>query len=226
MAYSLYSSKIRAAICDWNQRQAEESVAAWIRLLEPQSPVSLAAGAHLFSQGQEEEYVYLIGEGLVLLYCDLPDGSESVVGIRLPGQIVEQYTHECGFSNPVSARTLIPSVVYRVSALELHRRKNLNPDVLAYFERMLRMDLSSAIFSIVEIRRSTPDCRLERLLRLLAAVLGTRRAGELYIPVPLSDEQLAEMVGCSPRHFQRLKKMMRQSGRLRSGGSRTFILKV
>src|SRR5260370_244923 len=78
---------------------------------------------------------------------------------------------------------------------------------------------------ITELKASNATDRLERFLRLLASASGsTSEAGVLRVMVPLRDEQLGDMLGCSPRHFKRIRKQLQQAGRLRVDRDRTFIL--
>src|SRR5258708_18243042 len=62
----------------WILQNARETVAAWKTLVGGEGgPQHYPAGGEIFRKGQEARDVYLIAEGLILLYCDLPSGHES-----------------------------------------------------------------------------------------------------------------------------------------------------
>ena len=210
----------------WNLQNARETVAAWKTLVGGEGgPQHYPAGGEIFRKGQEARDVFLIAEGLILLYCDLPSGHESVLGVRFPGQIIEQCAHDLHIPYPVSARTLLPSSIYRISAADLRNRERHNREISLLSERLLRIDLYNAAIFITELKASNATDRLERFLRLLASASGsTPEAGVLRVMVPLRDEQLGDMLGCSPRHFKRIRKQLQQAGRLRVDRDRTFIL--
>jgi CRP-like cAMP-binding protein len=209
----------------WDQERARENIAAWEELFGPGSPWHCESGILLFQEGQEPREIFLLTEGLVLLYCDLPDRAESALGLRFPGQVLEQCAHHLHLPYPVSARTLIPSTIYRIAADELRERERQNREISLFFERQLRIDLYNADVFIMELKTSSPVERLDRLLRLLAAGLGCNpKFGVLQVPMPLRDDQLADMLGCSARHLKRIKKQLQQEGRLRTAGRQGLIL--
>lgn len=211
----------------WSQETAKQTVAAWAKIFGSSDPLHYQTGATVFQKGEEACNVFLLVRGLVLLYCDLPSGMESVLGVRFPGQIIDQCAHDLQMPYPLSARAVLPSTIYRISVSDLQNREHRNCDSSRLFERLLRIDLYNAAVFISDLKASTIAYRLERFLKLLASSLGRPPVdGALYIPVPLRDEQLGDMLGCSLRHLRRVKSQMKQAGRLRVSRNRTFVLTV
>ena len=213
-------------ITPWNRENARETVAAWKTLLGTgETPLRYQANTELFRKGQEARDVFLLAEGLILLYSALPNGHENILGVRFPGQVAEQCAHDLQIPYPVSARTLLSSTIYRISATELRNRERHNREISILSERLLRIDLYNAAVFIAELKATNAADRLERFLRLLASVFGsTSDAGVVRVAVPLRDDELGDMLGCSPRHFKRIKKQLQQAGRLRVDRNRVFVL--
>ncbi len=213
------------SVLGWNRKHAKEMVAAWERLLGRGKPLQCEAGTDVFKQGQMAEQVFLLREGIVLLYCDDPNGGEGVLGVRFPGQIIEHCAHALNLPYPVSARTVTPSVIYKIAANELRAREQQNPDICCFLKHHLRVDLYSAAVFIMELKAASRADRLERFLNLMAEVLGCKpERGALHIPMPLRDEHLADMLGCSARHFNRIKRQLHEAGRLEIDAGRRFII--
>jgi CRP-like cAMP-binding protein len=133
----------------WSRESAREAIASWERLIGPSDPLRCQAGVEVFREGDEARNVFLLAEGVVKIYCDLPNGSEGVLGLRFPGQVIEQRCHDPGTPYPISALTLVPSMIYKISAAELRRRQAHNPEISFLLERLLRVDLHNAAVFIM-----------------------------------------------------------------------------
>lgn len=211
----------------WTRESARQMVRTWKALFQGTAPVQYKAGVEVFRQGQEARDVFLVAEGLILLSGDLAGGHDTVLGVRFPGQVIDQCAHELRIPYPLSARTLLASSVYQISAVDLRDKATRNRDVLLLSDRLLRLDLYNAAVFIAELKVSKPAQRLERFVRLLASASGSVHEGDvLRVPVPLRDDQLAEMIGCSLRHFKRIKKQLQHDGRLRIARNHEYILRL
>lgn len=184
------------------------------------------AGLELFQEGSTARDVFLLTEGLILLTYSATQGeNESALGLRFPGQIIEQCAHVLETPYPVSARAILNCQFLRISASELRKRELHDPDVARFFQRTLSSDLFRAALFIVHLKSATPAERLNRLLYILAAIMETPPvSGRLPIHMPLTDQQTAEILGVSARHLKRVKKEMQEQGFLRFSGGRVWSI--
>jgi CRP-like cAMP-binding protein len=164
-----------------------------------------------------------LAEGLVLLDCERPNGSVSVLGVRFPGQVIEHCAYAMNLRYPVSARALVPSLVYRISLAELHDRNREchNPEISSLFERLLHVDLYNAEVLIMELKTSSAAERLFRLLLQLATATTQARSADpcMSVSVPLNESEIADLIGMNRFAFSRLKRALIRNGDLRQNGN-------
>jgi CRP-like cAMP-binding protein len=161
--------------------------------------------------------VFLLVDGLILLTCSAPGiEGECTSGVRFPGQVVEPCAHNLDMPYPVSANVLVKSQVLRISIAELRKAEQENPRAAAFFQRMLSVDLYNAALFIAQLKKSVPADRLNHFLHVLASAMGSEpKSGKVQISMPFHDDQIADILGFSPRHFKRVKKRLHDEGYLR-----------
>ena len=70
----------------------------------------------LFHQGDVPDEVFVIREGIVKLLWSNTEGAETIVGLRWPGWFLGTAALIAGTTNPVTAVTLVPSRLERISS--------------------------------------------------------------------------------------------------------------
>ena len=210
LIYPLYTS------FEWSKNTAREITRTWNELFGLRRPEALASGITLFREQTLPSEVFLLVDGLVLLTCTSPEwGSECILGVRFPGQIIEHCAHNLRMPYPVSATVLVRSQILRVSISALRKHEQENPQTAAFFQRLLALDLYHATLFIMQLKKAAPANRLKRFLHLLASVMGSEpKSGRLQIAMPLHDNQIAEVLGFSPRQLKRVKRQLHDQGYL------------
>ncbi len=163
-------------------------------------------------QGRSYDYVFLICDGVAVRYKALPDGSRQGLGFVLSGDFI-------GFPASLFA-TAVNSVValtdVTVSAIPLRRFV----DMFRQFPR-----LGAALFWSTASEIARCDERLvdlgrrsayERLAHLLSQLLMRLRAvgqadGGSFV-LPLTQELMADLLGLSTPHLNRMVRMLREEG--------------
>ena len=209
---------------EWSEAAARETIRTWSEIFGPRKPEALVSGINLFQEGTRPKEVFLLVEGLILLTCTAPAiDAECILGVRFPGQVVEQCAHNLDIPYPVSAVALVNSQILRISIPALRKREEENSSTAAFFERLLSLDLYNAVLFIMELKRSLPADRLKHFLNLLASVMGSEsKSGKLQIAMPLHDNQIANILGFSPRQFKRVKRQLQDQGHLQVSGARLW----
>lgn len=206
---------LSASSLRWSKLQAKEALSAWIRLLELPDLHARLARTELFHERSAAHDLWLIEDGLVLLTCAQPDGEETVFGLRLPGQLLDQCASAHRSPHRYSALTLTTCMLRRIDAAMLRERELTDPGVARLVLRQLRTDLHNAASYILQLKVQTLEQRFRQLVRLLAAVFDAHPVdGVMHLPVPLREEEIAGLLGASVRQFKRVKKQMRERGDL------------
>jgi CRP-like cAMP-binding protein len=210
---------------EWSPEGGRQVRNQWERLIGTDDTLRCHAQEQIFCEGSPARDVFLLARGLVLLYSHSPDGEESAFGLRFPGQILDYCAHGLDTAYPFSARALVPSTLHRIPVPAALAKEAAGGEIGILFQRLIRLELFNTAVFIVALKTTTIADRLEHLLRLIAAGLGIvpEADGSVRVPALLRDEQLADLLGCSARQFKRIKKKIRQHGRLRVNG-RTVIL--
>ena len=114
-----------------------------------------------------------------------------------------------GIPYPVSARTTGRSKLCRVPLAAFQAKARDNVHVEHFFGHLLRIELYNAARYIVNLKTATPADRLERFLQYFSSASGqASRARSEGVFIPLRDYQIAELMGLSVRHFERVKHQL------------------
>ncbi len=171
-----------------------------------------SAGLDLFSQGQADQAAYILAEGWVCSYKLLPGGSRQVIDFRIPGDFL-------GLRS-VLLRTADHNIepITRVEASEV-----MASDLLSVFSQMPRLatavlwaasrDEAMVVEHLVSLGRRnalerTAHFFLELAARLKLVGLGTKNG----YACPLSQYMLADALGLSAVHINRVLRQLRDDG--------------
>lgn len=208
-----------------NSPIAKRSLRAWKRLLGCREE-AWPSGKVIFRQGDQATDVFFLTGGLAILTWDVGDGSEGVLGLRFPGQVLDYCAHGFGMPYPASAETIARSTLCRIPLTMFQAKARGSIQVAQLFEHLLMTDLYNAAKFIVNLKTAKPADRFEQFLHYFAAATGqTSTAGSKGISVPLRDYQMADLMGLSTRHFERIKRELQLSGRLELKGPDRFLLR-
>ncbi len=210
---------------EWSEAQAAQTLNTWRRLLALGSPHNHRGRTLLFSQGEDIRELLLLARGIVKLTCILPNGRESMLTLRYPGQFVEECVYDLNLPSPVSATTIVPCEIHRVDIARMREAERRDPEVNAFAKYVLKRDLYNICRSNMELKSVRPAQRCERLLWELAAVLGSIRSGNpVQFVLPLDNLEMAEMLGLSESHYKKIRSELEESGVLHRQGRRGVVL--
>lgn len=172
---------------------------------------SLAPHQPCIRQGQPPRQVHLVTEGWMIRWQILPDGSRQVTGFLLPGDFCnDPATIEHGFDAGVSA--LGPAMIASVapSALERWSERPTLRRALAWARLCDEVVQRSWI---VSVGRRDAYGRLAYLLcQLHARLSAIGEAHDQGFLLPATQEHLADALGLTPVHVNRVLKRLREDG--------------
>lgn len=213
------------SIPPWTAAQAVGVVSMWRSLLKLATPRKYPRQAIIFSQGENERDMFLIARGLAKVVVCGPDGQESIVALRYPGQFLEYSFCKRNMPYQVSAMTLVPSDIYRVDRRELQDAHRNNPDIGVLEIEVLSHELYTLADKHLAFKFCSPTDRLETLLWELATVLdGLESDRKAHLVLPLDNVDMAALCGVSESHYKAIRRSLEQTGRLRRQDRRRWLL--
>jgi CRP/FNR family transcriptional regulator len=159
----------------------------------------------LFAEGQEGDSLYVLAEGAVQLYKSAQDGREVVLRTLKAGELFGEVVLFESRRYPASAVTLAPSVLLRLTRLQvdcLLAQEEFRADFIAMLMRKQRY-LAERILYLTT--REVED----RFFDFLAEQYGRRESYD----IPLAKKDLAAAIGTIPETFSRLLLRLKEEGR-------------
>jgi len=165
------------------------------RLAEVATVRAFEKGATLFSEGDGSDHMYTVLSGRVKVFKTTPRGTDVILELFGPG-------------DPVGAVAVYESRPYPASAIALEPTSCLLIPRQAFFSlleaypTMVRGLLVGLTHRLVELTNRLTELsggriegRLARFLLKLGTDMGQRRDDGLFIPLVLSRQELADMIG-------------------------------
>ena len=160
--------------------------------------VRFRRGQALFSEGDRAERVFVIDRGWVMITSTAPDGREIVLGLRGPGDVIGDLSALDGA--PRSAAALALGEVQATAASRSTLLRALHDHATAMeLLRVLAGRLRDADRKRLEFATLDTLGRIAWRLLELNERFGAETTDGIEIELPLSQEQLAELVRSLPR---------------------------
>lgn len=183
-----------------------------IRLAAVSQVRSFAKGDTLFSEGDPSDLLYVVADGRIKVVKMLPTGKEVIIEIFGPGDPVGAVAALESRPYPASAVAMAPSlaiVVQRAAFFSL----------LATCPSLVRGLLVGLSFRLVELTRrigelagSKVEARFAHLFLKLGERMGEKRPDGVFIPMPLSRQDLADLSGTTVETSIRLMSRWGKEG--------------
>lgn len=173
---------------------------------------AVSAGADLLAQGACSGNIYVIHRGWACLYELLEDGRRQILRFLLPGDMIGMYGEDGGASFGAQALTpLIACVVPRERFLRLARER---PGLALRMGQLMAQQEALAYEHLTSLGRRTARERVAHLLLELFYRARTRIAPEPgdQITLPLTQAHLADALGLTPVHINRMLRALRAEG--------------
>ena len=154
-------------------------------------------GEMIVRQGDPAAHLYLVESGRVKITTLAPDGREAFVAIMGPGQVFGELSLFESGQRTADARAMEPSILHALAHADFRPYVGSHPDmawelltVLARIVRRQDQAIQDMVFLDV-------GGRVARRLLDLAAQHGESAGAAVRIDVPITQEELAQMVGAS-----------------------------
>ncbi|MCB1367009.1 MAG: Crp/Fnr family transcriptional regulator [Rhodobacteraceae bacterium] len=178
----------------------------------------LEAGATLYHQGAASEGVYCVSRGLIAIRSFAPDGGSSLLRLAYPGELIGYRAFLTGREHRTEARALVDSRICVVAHRDAKKVIQACPAVLARLAERCADELDQAHERIQEAARLPNKARLARLLDQLMLAHGAAEGGRWRMRLPISRQDLADILGVQPETLSRLMKRLEVDGQVQSSG--------
>lgn len=184
---------------------------------------SYKKGVTIFHEGQPGMAFYVVKSGRVKVFKLAADGRELILGIFGDGALFGDVPVFDGGPYPAGAATLVDTQVYSINRDDFDRLVTDRPEIALKVIRVLGKRLRQAHGFVMDIAMKSAPQRLSSLLLKLAGEYGVRTEGGLAIDIPLTRQEIAELMGVSRETAIRELSKFSRSGSIQLEGKRIII---
>ncbi len=153
-----------------------------------------ARGEAIFDEGATAHHFYTIAGGSVKLVKMTPSGKEVIIGFLCAGSPICADAASVEGAFPASAVALEDTTCVLVSQRALRALVEQHPYLASGILVGLSKRLAEFADRIAEVGVGRVEPRLARLFLKLTATVGRRERDGFFVPVPLSRQELADVV--------------------------------
>ncbi len=206
----------------WNR-----SLTEFVQALESvKSIVNLPKHAKLLEEGQVPEGIFVLLRGSVKLFVSLKGGKMLILRVVQSGEVLGLSATMSSKPAEYTAETLSPTQFLYVPRKDFLALLEEHPEICISVVEVLSHQLREAVNMIHYSSGSQPAVeKLADLLELWVAESGRMTERGVELKLPLTQEEIGQMIGVSRETVSRLIAEFEEEGILESEGSRVRILK-
>jgi CRP/FNR family transcriptional regulator, cyclic AMP receptor protein len=202
-------------------RLAEEDRRKLLRLGAHQS---YPASHRLVHQGDSAGAVYLLLDALVTVTARVENGSETLVAIRVSGDVVGEMAVIDGGTRFASVSTCRRSLISQVPGPAFMDYLHHHPAAAIVLNRILSERLRQANRRRLDFTGYDVDVRLSRMFLELARLHGREQTEGIDVGVPLSQAEFGALIGATEGSIQRALRRLAALKLVQPGHRRILIL--
>ena len=154
-------------------------------------------GTEVFHAGSPGEHVYLLEDGRVKIFHHSPGGREIIQWFCFPGEIFGVAEVSRLGPRGVCAQACTDSSVIAVDHRAFRAYLRERPDTALLVIDVLASRLRALGDMLIDLSADDVPSRLMKLLTRLGARYGKRRGAQLVLDIPLTHQEIADMIGTS-----------------------------
>jgi CRP-like cAMP-binding protein len=208
---------------EWSRHSANAAIHDWRRVLPFGYPELYQAGTRFIDERLASRTVFLIHSGIVKLSCATLSDIEIALMLRFPGDLVGQSGGVLGLPQFASATAVTDCLIAEIATRHVLDILKHSAEAASSLAKRQIIDSVRITSLLIEARTLRAEQRLFRLLAQLAVATGAAEQlvhGQVAFKLPLSESDLADLIGVKPKSFSRLKRTLIRTGRLQQNGSR------
>jgi CRP-like cAMP-binding protein len=171
--------------------------------------------SELLQQGSPADEVYLIRVGLVKLVWGDSTGKQTILGLRSPGCLIGVAAVVTGEPCAMSAVTLVPTVLERITAEKFLQRLQTDSEFAWKIHQFQSREVHEQLNWLGEMSCSSARSRLGNVFRKLSEIGKVHMDGKKSrVRLPLKQKEVAELIAVTPEHLSRLLHDLSRAGLL------------
>lgn len=176
-----------------------------------------APGAALFWEGEESSHVAVVLAGRVKVAAAAADGTEALLAVRGPGELLGELAVLDGAPRSATATALDAVAVRLIDGVEFEQFLATRPGAAVALLHLLVRRLRESGRRRAEFGSQDVAARLAGRLLELADEHGEPDGDGIRVTVPLTQDDLAGMVGASRESVARALRTLREAGLVATG---------
>jgi len=192
-------------------------------LIGPAATRWFAPGASLVDERGRSEHLHLLTDGWAYRYATTRDGARQILAVLLPGDFcnLDGLSLACC---DYGVRALTPVTTLSLSPARAMTLAAQHAELMQLFLRRIAVENAMLGRWTLCLGRKSSEARLAHFLCQLATRLGASAGEDSFtFDLPLSQEQIADVLGLTPVHVNRTLQNMRANGSIATRGRSTTI---
>jgi CRP/FNR family transcriptional regulator, nitrogen oxide reductase regulator len=156
---------------------------------------SYERGDDVFAEGDPSDFFYIVITGRIKVYKHAPNGHDIILEMFGPGGPLGAVAAYESRPYPASAAAIEPSSCLLIPRQAFFALLEQHPSLVRGLLGSLSLRLVELTTRLAELTGGRVEARFARLFLKLADQLGRQDRGGLFIPLPLSRQELADLTG-------------------------------
>lgn len=164
----------------------------------------------VFHEGSPKEAVYFILEGLVKTFKTDENGNEVIVSFLKPHDMFPHTSFFDSLPYPATAETLVDCKIIAISIASLEQLISSHVSIAKNMMQMMSDKIRDLQETLQHITGQDVQSRTLLFLNKLMELYGTEKDGSIYIPMPMTNQELASATGTTRETVNRLLNQLRK----------------
>ncbi|TLS50809.1 Crp/Fnr family transcriptional regulator [Paenibacillus antri] len=166
----------------------------------------------IFHEGGEKEAVFFIQEGLVKTFKTDENGHEQIMSFLKSG---DMFPHTGLFDAepyPATAEAIVETVLLAIPVKSFEQQLLRTPAIAMKIMRVMSEKIRELQGKLQELTGHDVQDRGQSFLLKLAEHYGTMKGGEVHIAIPMTHQDVANVIGTTRETVNRLLNQLRKEG--------------
>jgi CRP/FNR family cyclic AMP-dependent transcriptional regulator len=195
-----------------------------VELLRLGAMVRFLDGECLLREGEQSQHVFVVRRGWLKVIGTLGNDRETLLAIRGAGDLVGELAALDRCPRVATVRASGECLTQRIAGEQFLSFLAQHPEVERAVQATVVGKLRSATRRRVEFTAYPVKVRIARVLIELAEICGRTTAAGTRLPIPLTQTELAALVGVAEPTVHRILSELRQSGVVATGYRQLTII--
>jgi CRP/FNR family transcriptional regulator len=178
---------------------------------------------YIFTEGEPPGWLYIVKEGNIKMVKHSPSGREMIIAIMVPGDVIGEVAVFDGGPYPATAQGMGKGTILKMQRKEFISLLKKYPSVALQIIGDLGGKLRHALNVARELRGERVEGRIAMVLLKLAGKIGTPVEGGVMLKIPITRQDVADMVGSTIETTIRVISRFKKEGMVRDSEGKMFI---